>query len=169
MTEDAAVTGAPRAPVTPMHRRVRAGLRVGDNWFQLIRFAVVGGSGFVVNLTVFWLLVHPGGQDYRLANIAAYLVAVTNNFAWNRRWTFRHDAAGGHAGFQAVRFFIVSFAAQLASLIVLEALVVIADTPKLGAQAVAVLAATPLNFLGNKLWSFSRDDARQVSGRTSIS
>lgn len=156
MTEDAAVAEAPVASATPMHRRVRKGLRTTANWVQLVRFGVVGGSGFVVNLLVFWLLVHPAGQDYRLANIAAYLVAVTNNFTWNRVWTFRDDAAGGHAGFQAARFFVVSLAAQLVSLAILEVLVVWADAPKVAAQALAVLAATPLNFLGNKLWSFSR-------------
>ena len=157
MPEDAAaVAEAPAASATTLHRRVRAGLRVSGNWFQLVRFGVVGGSGFVVNLAVFWVLVHPAGQDYRLANIAAYLVAVTNNFAWNRWWTFRQDATGGHAGFQAARFFVVSLVAQLVTLGVLEALVVGADAPKLVAQAMAVIAATPLNFLGNKLWSFSR-------------
>jgi len=155
MPEDAAVE-APAAPVTTVHRRVRAGLRVSGNWFQLVRFGVVGGSGFVVNLAVFWLLVHPAGQDYRLAAIVAYLVAVTNNFSWNRFWTFRDDAAGGHAGFQAARFFVVSLAAQIVALGILEALVAGADAPKVAAQAVAVMAATPLNFLGNKLWSFSR-------------
>ncbi|MDQ3630120.1 MAG: GtrA family protein [Actinomycetota bacterium] len=156
MPEDAAVAEAPVAPAGPIHRRVRAGLRVGGNWFQLVRFGLVGGSGFVVNLLVFWALVHPAGVDYRLANIAAYLVAVTNNFSWNRLWTFRADAAGGHAGFQAARFFVVSLGAQLVALATLEALVAGADAPKLAAQAIAVIAATPLNFLGNKLWSFSR-------------
>ncbi len=142
--------------VVGKRRRVRAGLRVRGNWLQLVRFAAVGGSGFVVNLVVFSLLVHAAGLDYRLANVAAYLVAVSNNFALNRAWTFRAAAAGGHAGFQAARFFAVSFVAQLVSLGILEALVVGAGTAKLPAQAVAVAAATPLNFLGNKLWSFSR-------------
>jgi len=155
MPEDAAVAEAPAASAISLHRRVRAGLRVSGNWFQLVRFGLVGGSGFVVNLAVFWALVHLAGQDYRLASIAAYLVAVTNNFAWNRFWTFRDDAAGGHAGFQAARFFVVSLAAQLAALGILEALVAGAGAPKVVAQAVAVVAATPLNFLGNKLWSFS--------------
>ncbi len=150
MNEEAA-SAAPR-----VHRRIGAGMRVGDNWFQLVRFGVVGGTGFVVNLGVFWLLVHPAGLDYRLAAIGAYLVAVTNNFAVNRAWTFRHDAAGGHAGFQAARFFAVSFGAQLIALGILEVMVVYADAAKVVAQAVAVAAATPLNFLGNKLWSFAR-------------
>ena len=156
MPEDALGAQAPVAPAGPIHRRLRAGLRVGANWLQLVRFGLVGGSGFVVNLLVFWALVHPAGVDYRLANIAAYLVAVTNNFTWNRRWTFRDDAVGGHAGFQAARFFVVSLVAQLVALAILEALVRGADAPKLTAQALAVLAATPLNFAGNKLWSFPR-------------
>ncbi len=151
-----AVVGVPPSARARTHRRIRAGLRVSDNWFQLIRFGVVGGSGFVVNLVVFLVLVHPVGLDYRLAAIAAYLVAVTNNFLINRIWTFRHDAAGGHAGFQAARFFVVSLVAQLISLGILEVMVVYAEAAKIVAQAVAVAAATPLNFLGNKLWSFSR-------------
>lgn len=155
MPEDAAV-GEPRSAHAPTHRRIRAGLGVSGNWFQLVRFGVVGGTGFVVNLVIFWLLVHPAGIDYRLAAIGAYLVAVSNNFVLNRAWTFRHDAAGGHAGFQAARFFVVSFGAQVIALGILELMVVYGGSAKVVAQAVAVAAATPLNFLGNKLWSFSR-------------
>jgi putative flippase GtrA len=144
-------------PVGPRaHQRVRAGLRKEDNWFQLLRFGVVGGSGFVVNLAVFWLVVHPLGQDYRLAAIVAYLVAVSNNFLINRIWTFRHDAAGGHAGFQAARFFVVSLGAQVIALVLLELMVTEVGAAKVVAQSVAVAAATPLNFIGNKLWSFAR-------------
>ena len=36
----------------------------------------------------------------------AFVVAVPNNFWWNRHWTF--GARDGHAGFQAARFFAVS-------------------------------------------------------------
>ena len=40
------------------------------------------------------------------------------------------------------------------NLIVLELLVTVGDLEKVLAQAIAILAATPLNFIGNKLWSF---------------
>ncbi len=156
MTVDEAALGAPVSePTRRGHRcaRLRAGLRKPSNWLQLIRFATVGASGYVVNLAVFTLLVHVAATDYKLAAVAAFVVALANNFAWNRAWTFS-DAVAGHAGFQAARFCIVSLVAFGFNLLVLLALVEWLGMEKVAAQAIAITAATPLNFLGNKLWSF---------------
>lgn len=147
MSEDAVAV----APLSG-RARVSRGLRSRENWVALVRFALVGASGYVVNLAVFALVVHGLGADYRLGAAAAFAVAVTNNFAWNRRWTF--DARDGHAGFQAARFLIVSGLAFAVSLGVLELLVAGAAMPKLPAQATAIAVVTPFSFLGNKLWSF---------------
>lgn len=147
MSDDALV-----AEVVSTRMRVRRGLRRPRNWFELVRFATVGASGYVVNLAVFAALVHAATVDYRVAATGAFLVALTNNFVWNRSWTFR--ARDGHAGFQAVRFLVVSLLAFGANLAVLYLLVAVVDVPEVPAQALAIVAATPLNFLGNKLWSF---------------
>src|SRR4051794_29522922 len=135
-------------------RRVHLGARKPSNWFQLARFGIVGATGYVVNLLTFALLVHVFDLDYRLAATGAFLVAVTNNFAWNRLWTF--DARDGHAGFQAVRFVVVSIVAFLFGLAFLELLVSVFGLAEVPAQALAVAFATPLNFVGNKLWTFDR-------------
>ena len=136
-----------------MHRRVRHGLRHRHNWFQLVRFGLVGASGYVVNIAVYAGLLE-AGLHYRGAASGAWVVAVLNNFWWNRHWTF--GAGEGHAGFQALRFFVVSFVAFLVSLVILTVLVEATSIPKVPAQLIAVTAVTPLNFLGNKLWSFAR-------------
>ena len=135
-----------------LHLRVRAGLRKPHNWLQLFKFCAVGASGYVVNLTVFALCVEVLDLHHLAAATAAFVVAVTNNFWWNRHWTFR--AGVGHAGFQAARFFTVSVAAFLFAALVLELLVSVAELPKLPSQAIAIVVATPLNFMGNKMWSF---------------
>ena len=142
------------AVALPLHHRVRHGLRHPANWVQLMRFAAVGASGYVVNLIVFAAAVHLLGIDYRIAAVLAFLVSVANNFWWNRHWTF--DARDGHAGFQAARFFAVSVVAFLFSYGVLVLLVEDANLPKVLAQAVAIVTATPLSFVGQKLWSFRR-------------
>jgi dolichol-phosphate mannosyltransferase len=135
-----------------LHLRVRHGLRRPANWLQLVRFLAVGASGYVVNLATFALCVHVLDVDYRLAAVVAFVVALTNNFLWNRHWTF--DARTGRAGRQALRFVIVSVGAFMVNLVVLELLVSGAELPEVPAQALAIVAATPCNFLGNKLWTF---------------
>jgi putative flippase GtrA len=134
------------------HVRLLHGMRRPANWLQLVRFGLVGGVGFVVNVAVYTLFVHSVGVDYRLANIIAWLVAVLNNFVLNRHWTF--DARGGHARSQAIRFLLVSLVAEAVSLGLLTLFVEGAGIAKVPAQALAVAGSMPLNFLGNKLWSF---------------
>jgi putative flippase GtrA len=133
--------------------RLRHGVRHARNWWQLARFTAVGASGYVVNLATFALCVHVLDLDFRLAAFLAFLVAVSNNFWWNRLWTF--DARGGHAGQQAFRFFVISVAAFVVNLAVLELLVSAGDLKEVVAQAIAVAAATPGNLLGNKLRTVS--------------
>jgi putative flippase GtrA len=132
--------------------RVRLGMRRSHNWFQLVRFSLVGGSGYAVNLAVYSTLVVVLDVQYVIAATIAFCVAVTNNFLLNRRWTFK--ATDGSVTFQAPRFLIVSLCALGLNLIVLELLVGVLDVHKVAAQAAAILTATPVNFVGNKLWSF---------------
>ena len=133
-------------------RRIGLGARQPDNWVQLLRFGLVGVSGYVVNLGVFALLTQALSLHHALAAVGAFCVAVLSNFYWNRHWTFR--ASTGHAGFQAIRFFTVSLAALAVNLLVLEALIG-AGMTDLPSQAIAVATAMPFNFVGNKLWTFS--------------
>ncbi len=134
------------------HVRLIHGMRRPANWLQLVRFGLVGGLGFVVNLAVYALFVHQVGLEYRVASVVAWIVAVANNFFWNRHWTF--DAREGVAHHQAMRFMLVAVVTEAISLLLLTVLVEAGGLAKVPAQAIAVAAATPLSFLGNKLWSF---------------
>jgi putative flippase GtrA len=133
--------------------RVGAAARRPASWMQLLKFGIVGCSGYLVNLAVFALFARGLGVHYAAAAVAAFGVAVTNNFLLNRHWTF--DAGHGHPGFQAARFFTVSVAGLLINLAVLEALISGASLADLSAQAIAVAVAMPFNFIGNKLWTFA--------------
>ena len=146
-----AMTSAPE-PRMRTHTRVREGMGRRHNWVQLVKFGVVGGSGYVVNLAVFAAAVTLADVHHLVAATIAFVVAVSNNFWWNRHWTF--GARDGHAGFQAARFFSVSVGAFVFGAAILELLVNVAGVPEIGAQAISIAAATPLNFVGNKMWSF---------------
>jgi putative flippase GtrA len=132
--------------------RIHLGTRKPANWAQLFKFGVVGASGYVVNLAVFALLNQGAELHHIPAAIGAFCVAVTNNFLWNRHWTFQ--ATEGHPAHQGVRFFAVSLIALGFNLALLEFLVSVAGMSEVPAQAISVAAAMPLNFVGNKLWTF---------------
>jgi putative flippase GtrA len=131
--------------------RLDAALRRRANWEQLVKFCVVGATGYVVNLAVYAVLLSVFDFHYALAAVGSFLVAVTNNYLWNRLWTFRRQR--GHVVHQGLRFFVVSALALGANLVVLH-LLVEAGVGELVAQAIAIVLVTPVNFVGNKLWSF---------------
>ena len=143
---DAAVTAGLRA-------RANQALRQRRNWEELAKFCAVGASGYVVNLLVYVVLLDGANLHYRLAASGSFLVAVTNNYLWNRLWTFRRDR--GHFGHQGLRFFAVSVIVYVGNLAILSLLVEL-GLGKIVAQAIAIVLVTPANFIGNKLWSFRR-------------
>jgi dolichol-phosphate mannosyltransferase len=130
--------------------RARRALGRRHNWLQLAKFCTVGASGYLVNLVVFTILVG-SGLHYLLAATGSFLVAVTNNYIWNRLWTFRGQR--GHVAYQGLRFLVVSGVSLAANLVILHVLVQAMDREVLP-QAIAIVLVTPLNFVGNKLWSF---------------
>lgn len=134
-------------------QRVGSALGRRSNWEQLVKFCTVGAVGYVVNLAVYTILLEGVGLHYIPAAIGSFLVAVANNYALNRAWTFRVER--GHVGAQGWRFLVVSTLSLLANLAALH-LMVTAGVGEIGAQAVAIVLVTPLNFIGNKLWSFRR-------------
>ena len=102
-------------------RDTRAGraLRSSHNWVQLAKFSAVGASGYAVNLAVYAVLLKWVGLHYLGAAFCSFLVAVANNYWWNRHWTFRGQR--GHFAYQGMRFAVVTgssstFAPSLAAM-----------------------------------------------------
>lgn len=142
----------PRSARHLSERTVRA-LRRRANWSELARFALVGASGYIINLGVFSALVGVEHAHYLPAAALAFCVAVSNNFLLNRYWTFK--ATHVTAAVQAPRFLAVSLGALGLNLAALQMLIALFGLPATVAQAAAVGLATPISFAGNKLWSFS--------------
>jgi putative flippase GtrA len=131
-------------------RRFHLAARRPANWMEVLRYCVVGGTGYVVNLVAF--LIADRSMTYTLAFSLAFVLAATSNFVWNRVWTFRVRHGVPHH--QYVRFLTVSAMALCLDLAVLRALVEAGGMAKVSAAALAILVATPVSFLGNKLWTF---------------
>ena len=138
------------SPATALSR-TRAGRALSHphNWVQLARFCVVGASGYVINLVVYALLLGIGAHR---AAFVSFIVSAANNYWWNRRWTFANQK--GHFAYQGARFFVVSATALAVNQLWLLVFLDWFGWGKIVSQAIAIILVTPLNFLGNKLWSF---------------
>lgn len=55
---------------------------------RFLKFLVVGSTGFVVDFGVFNLLIRAIGLPAVLAQAISFTLAATNNFLWNRYWTY---------------------------------------------------------------------------------
>src|SRR6266545_5306852 len=133
------------AAAAGLRARATHALRQRHNWEQLVKFCVVGASGYVVNLLVYTALLDGADLHYRLAATGSFLVAVSNKYLWNRLWTFRHRR--GHFAHQGLRFFVVALIVYAGNLAILTALVAL-GLGEIVSQAIAIVLVTPANFVG---------------------
>jgi putative flippase GtrA len=145
---------------SPILRWMRLGSpppgRLSPTARQLMRFCVVGASGYVVNLMVYAALL-AAGVHYLAAAAGSFLVAASSNYVLNRHWTFQ--AKQERLAAQGMRALGVSAASLGANQLCLLALV-LAGADHLAAQAVAIVLVTPFSFVANKLWAFGRRRTR---------
>jgi putative flippase GtrA len=137
--------------VSVLAARAARALRSPHNWIQLAKFGVVGVVGYAINLAIFAALL---GWGAHVAATISFVISAANNYWWNRHWTFAHQK--GHFAYQGARFYVVSVAAFAVNQLWLVLFIDVLDWRKVLSQAIAIVLVTPLNFLGNKLWSFRR-------------
>lgn len=137
--------------MSALSARTARALRSSRNWIQLAKFGVVGATGYAINLAVFASLL---GWGAHVAAAISFVVSAASNYWWNRHWTFAHQK--GHFAYQGARFFAVALVALAVNQAWLVVFIDWLDWRKVLSQAVAIALVTPLNFLGNKLWSFRR-------------
>lgn len=129
--------------------RTAAALRRRHNWVQLVKFGLVGATGYVINLAVFAALL---GWGAHVAAAISFVVSAASNYWWNRHWTFVGQK--GSFAMQGVRFYVVSAVSFAFNQLWLVVFIDWLQWREVLSQAIAIVLVTPLNFLGNKLWSF---------------
>lgn len=120
------------------------------------RFCLVGFSGTVSNLAVFFVarkFLHTG---INLAAVVAFAFAVTQNYYFNSKWTFRHVSSGSlkfDSYFKYVGVNIFSLAVNLLTVNLILKLVWPAFSEIL-AQAAGIVLGFVLTYLGTSVLVF---------------
>ncbi len=114
----------------------------------------MGALGTITNLAIYTTLVFLD-INYNIAAVCAFIVAVTQNFLLNKRWTFKdHDQTTTHRYW---KYFILNFMSFLLNLAVLNLIIYFFGTSKsvqIIAQIIGILSAMGTNFIGSHILVF---------------
>jgi len=119
-----------------------------------LKFGSVGALGTVTNLTIYSSLIFMN-INYNIASISAFMVAVTQNFVLNKRWTFSDHDRGIKNRF--IKYLILNFLSFLLNLTILNLVIHYFGTDKLvqiAAQILGIAGAMVTNFMGSHIVVF---------------
>jgi putative flippase GtrA len=132
---------------------------------QFLKFCVVGASSTAISAVTYALLVYRSHVNPQLAALAGFLLAVTNGFIWNNRWTFRNTSTEDPR-VRYVKFVLVNAVGLVLNQAILYAVLRLLggeSTPahQSFAPMIAFAVATGIvmfwNFLANKYWTFKSE------------
>ena len=119
---------------------------------KFLKFCVVGFSGMVVDFGTTWLCKEKFGWNKYLSNSIGFILAATNNYLWNRLWTFQ--STNTNISIEYGKFFLIA-----AIGLGINNLVVYLLHGKLKlnfylAKIIAIAVVTIWNFVMNYLFTF---------------
>jgi putative flippase GtrA len=123
---------------------------------KVVKFGSVGALGSITNLSIFTALTFLN-THYNLASIIAFLVALTQNYILNKKWTFKdHNPQTKQKFF---KYFVLNFLSFLINLLVLNLIVLNFgqdNMTKIIGQVLGIGVAMGLNFTGSYLVIFAK-------------
>lgn len=126
-----------------------------------LRFVIVGGICFVLNLVVLHVCVEVLGLHYMIAMLVSIFVVYSVGWILNRTWTFRsRDRA---VFLEYGRYVSANLAAMLVSLAAMWVLVSRFGVHYLLASAVIAVGMTAVNFAVHSAWTFHARHHRERS------
>ena len=120
---------------------------------QGIKFAIVGGIGTLVNLSILYIFTEIVGLLYLISAVISFITALVNNYILNKIWTFQEDVKEKIIG-KSIRYAIICSIALFANLLVLFVLVEFFYIYYLIAEIGAIVFVFGINFIGNRFWTF---------------
>lgn len=119
---------------------------------QFVTFAIVGVVNTIISFSTYAFFTRVVHLHPLVANLAAFIIAVTCSFLLNRRYTFRGSI--GQLHHQYAKFLVVNIAGLGISETIIWFLHVRRDVNDLLAFAIATILVLFWNFSLNRWWTF---------------
>lgn len=122
-------------------------------FWKIVKFGIVGSSGIVIDFGITYLLKEKLKVHRYLSNSLGFLFAASNNFIWNKLWTFENQNPA--IGSQYLKFLLIGSVG-----LVLNNIFVYLFTEKLKlnfylSKVFAIGLVLIWNFTGNLIFTFS--------------
>ncbi len=124
---------------------------------SFLKFLIVGGEGFILNLVIFFILADILGLDPNLVALIAFVICITHNYLLNHIWSFKGMVDSRPNLRLYLKYFFVSCCALVVNLLVLNfVLIVFKPDLKVIADFFALLSSFIINFLGSRFFVFTQ-------------
>ncbi len=122
------------------------------NYRIFIKYSAVGVAGTFIDLASLFIFVEYFSIPVILGSILSFLLAVTNNFIFNKIWTFQNRSKNYRK--LHIKFLIVSIVGLGLTVASMYVMVHFIALWYMFAKALTSLIVLTWNFLANKLWTF---------------
>ena len=121
---------------------------------RIIKFGIIGISGTVIDFAVLTTLVELAGFNILIANTISFIFGATNNFVWNKFWTFRNKDKKFKRQF--FKYLTVAFIGLLINTALMHLFITL-GLHYLIAKLIIAAIVVIWNYNGNKFWPFKEN------------
>lgn len=122
------------------------------NFRPFLKYCIVGVTGTFIDLASLYVFVEYFLIPVIPATVISFLLAVTNNFIFNKIWTFKSKSRNYRKLF--IKFLIVSIVGLGLTITSMHVMVNLIGIWYMFAKAITSLIVLTWNFLANKVWTF---------------
>jgi len=133
---------------------------------DFIRFCIVGGTGFVINLCLLTILTHAFNWSVVLAQFISAEIALFSNFMLHHNWTYKHKKVNKKLSTLVIQFHATTWPAILGSTVMVVAGYKIFHLNELFALSISSAVALLWNFTWSKYVIWRDTNLQDVSGET---
>lgn len=118
---------------------------------KFIKYSLVGATGMTMDISLMIILVELAHWTPLSASFVAFAVSVTNNFIWNKLWTFRDS--GKNYFIQFTRFVLTALVGLAINYLMMKWLLALSVNYVI-ARFIVVAIIVMWNFFINSFWTF---------------
>lgn len=121
---------------------------VRNDWLKLLKFAFVGASGAIINLSFLWFLANYAHLFYMFAALLAIEISILWNFILNSKLTFHYKfKSQSFIFYSLIKYHLASLFGIIINLLALFILTEFLMVYYIISETIAILLAFGLNYV----------------------